>query len=434
MSKAPTATKQAKRTGPAFNERISRARLTMLNNWPFMGHLCLSLRPRPAQEGDGVPTAAISPDGTLVLNESFMDKLSDAEMCGLLAHEVMHPALMCFMRRGDRNALVTIPGMGTITLWNLAHDLSFNPMIAEHAGKGIKLPEGSAIDPRFKDQAAEEIYDALLTEAQENGKGGGGDGSCGTITIGYGIGDDMRPDLSSTPDGQKAAKGDGVAAKKLAQEWKINVVSAAQAQEKAQNGQGSLPAWLRRLVDEIINPKLDWREELSRWLGENGRRNDYSFRRPSRRSAGVGEYLPSLTKHGITDVTVLLDTSGSIGQERLTEALTEIQGICEDIAVAIRVIVVDADIHEDLAIEDAFDLIDHIKGGGGSDFNPAFERLVADGYEGCVVAFTDGAISVPECQPIGIKGTLWVLSEASDMDPTRGKWGEVVRIPQDEKK
>lgn len=419
-----------------FNKMISLARTRLISAWPFIGHLALSLRPRMAGEHDGVPTAAVSIDGTLIVNPDFMEKLKPEEVCGLLAHEVLHPALFCWARQGDRRDLVEVGGQ-VISLWNLAHDLSFNTMI-EAFGKGqgnnrtIKLPDGAAIDAQFDGQAAEEIYDKLLKEAKKNpSKAMNGTGQATGKLPGRSssIGDDMRNDLAESKDGQKAARGDSTANKKLEQEWKVSVVAAAQEQERSKRG--TLPGWLQRIIHEILNPKLDWREELSRWLGENGPRNDYSFKRPSRRSEAAGEYLPSLTKHGICDdVTVLLDTSGSIGQDRLKEALAEIQGVADDLSVTVRVIVVDADIHDDITTQDAMEVAERLKGGGGSDFGPAFDRLEKESYDGIVVAITDGCIGVPGAQPPQLRGVLWVLHEG-EPDPTAGKWGEVVRIPQE---
>ena len=426
----PVATGE-KMSDETFRNIVQMARTRLINDWPFAGHLCLSLRPRMALPEDGVLTAAVSIDGTLTLNPDFLASLKPEEVCGLMAHEVMHPALFCFQRRGDRNVLVEINGGQVVTLWNLAHDLSFNTMIAEQKSTNIKLPEGAALDAKYKDHAAEEIYDLLLTEAEKKpSKAQGSQGQAsGKVGQDSSIGDDMRNDLASTPEGQKAAKGDTGAKKKIEADWKVGVVAAAQAQEQRDKGRGNLPAWLQRMIHEIVNPKLDWREELSRWVGENGPRNDYSFRRPSRRSAGVGTYLPSMTKHGIVDdVTVLIDTSGSISQDRLKEALGEIQGICDDLQIGVRAIIVDADVHDDLTAQDALEIAAKLSGGGGSDFNPAFKRLEEEYYNGCVIAFTDGDIAVPESMPLHMKGTLWVLRDG-DRDPTGGRWGEVVRVP-----
>jgi len=422
----------------ALMKRISACRTKLLAVVPFFGHLCLNLTPRVARAQDRVPTAGVCPDGTLILNYDFCAKLTDAQLCGLLCHEVMHPALLCWQRQGSRYAIVSLETKEggpdqRFSLWNLAHDLSFNPEILELAersdAKGqIELPPEGALDPKMKGQAAEEIYDALLKKAKRGDGGGGGGG--GSITIpgsgSHGIGDDMRPDLSESAEGQKAANGNSAAQRKLEEDWKVNVVAAAQVQEK-EKGKGTLPGGLQKIVDDLTDPVVDWRAVLSRWLGENGRRQDYTYRRPARRSESVGEYLPSLQKFGVSDVVVLWDTSGSMNG-RETDILSEVQGICEDLGISVRVICIDTAIHSDVSdIQDALEIIPHIKGGGGSNFNPGFKRLEDEQYDGVVVSFTDGYIDVPSTKPHLVKAVLWVIGE-HDADPTGGAWGEVLHM------
>jgi predicted metal-dependent peptidase len=414
----------------ALLKRVSACRTKLLAVVPFFGHLCLNLTPRIARPQDRVDTAAVSLDGTMILNADFCAKLTDAQLCGLLCHEVMHPALLCWQRQGTRLAIVADEnGEGKFSLWNLAHDLSFNPEILELAerseAKGqVELPPDGALDQKMKGMAAEEIYDALLKKAKK-GKGGGS-----TIRLPgngkHGIGDDMRTDLSDSEEGQKAAQGNSASQRKLEEDWKVNVVAAAQVQEK-EKGKGTLPAGLQKYVDDLTDPKVDWKDVLSRWIGENGRRQDYTYRRPARRSESVGEYLPSLQKFGVSDIVILWDTSGSMNG-RETEILSEVQAICEDLGLSVRVICIDTAIHSDVSdIQDALDVIPHIKGGGGSNFCPAFERLDQEQYDGVVVSFTDGYIDVPETKPHLLKAVLWVIGE-HDTDPTSGKWGEVLHM------
>lgn len=453
----PTYTEPTDAQSRLLMRRISSARTKLLAMVPFFGHLALNLKPRVAQPQDRVGTAGVAPDGTLVLNYDFCEKLTDAQLCGLLCHEVLHPALFCWMRQGSRRAIVQgpdtvlkdpktgqqikIPGQ-RFSLWNLAHDLSFNPEILELAervdAKGdIELPPGGCVDLKLRGMSAEEIYDKLLNQAlqnRDNGEGDGGKGGYGVLTEipggEHGIGDDLRGDLSSTEEGQKAAQGDKSAQTKLENDWKVSVVAAAQVHEKEKN-RGSLPAGLQKIVDELLDPRVDWKDVLSRWIGENGRRQDYTYRRPARRSESVGCYMPSLQKFGVADVVILWDTSGSMnGREK--EILGDVGGICEDLGLSLRVMCCDTMVHTDVdGIEDALDVIPHIKGGGGSDFTPGFEKLEDECYDGVVVSFTDGYIGVPQNKPPLIKACLWVLA-GGDVDPTGGRWGEVLKINDEE--
>jgi len=417
-------------------ERVSQARTKLVARLPFFGHLALKLRPRLCKEGDFVDTAAVAPDGTLVVNEKFMDTLTDTELCFVLAHEVMHPAMLYFERMSTR-----IP-----KLWNVAHDFAINLLIKQMADANIKVLDSALQDDKYRDWSAEEIYDDILKDAvmvqicqdgDGSGKPGGGQGKPqpgkgggnGKNPLNDPLFGDARPDLSESEDGKKAANGDKGATNRLATDWKISIVAAAQKHEK-QKGRGSLPSGLMRLIEEFTEPKVDWREQLAKWVGENGRRQDYTYARPSRRSESCNQYLPSLKKYGVADITVFVDTSGSIGDTQLKEGLAEIQGVCEDLGIGVRALVIDADVHDDIKVEDAYELSQKLSGGGGSNFCPGFEKLQEEGYEGVVIAFTDGDITVPHDKPECIKGVLWCIYEGC-RSPTQA-WGETIEIPRDE--
>jgi hypothetical protein len=136
-----------------IEQKISRARTQLLLNQPFFGTLCLRLKLVPMPS---FPTMAT--DGRrLAYNPAFVEKLTPAELEGVLAHEVMHCALAHHCRRGDRDA----------QLWNQAADYAVNPILN---GNGITLPKDALIDPTFTDLAAEEIYARLLKQGQDSGK------------------------------------------------------------------------------------------------------------------------------------------------------------------------------------------------------------------------------------------------------------------------
>ena len=401
---------------------VSLALTRMISRLKIFGYLGMQMRPRIALPHEGVPTAGIAPDGTVVLNADYFLGLSIKEAAGVLAHEACHPALHFWNRKGTRNHL----------LFNIAHDLSFNFMIQEMAGGEIELPDGCLLDPKFHGMAAEEIYAYCqkgdpgtpgLTVIQCKG------GSSVTIDTNKGGADggeaygDCREDLSSTKTGKQAARGNKAAQKKLANDWKLKLATAAQAHEKA-NGKGSLPAGLRRFIDDLLHPQLTWAELLRRWAGEHGKPDDYSFARPSRRCHGLGVYLPGIFTGGHADVVFLIDSSGSMTRGEITRGVSEAQGILEELGSEMRVLVCDAAVHVDMTVEDALEI--EIKGGGGSNFIPAFDAIVESGFTGAVIAVTDGMIDVPAEMPPGIKGCLWLTSP--NYNPPTTVWGDHIVI------
>lgn len=413
--------------------RISQSRTKLLGRLPFFGRLALKLRPRLARPGEGVDTAAVAQDGTLIVSAEFAQTLSDPQLCFVVAHEVLHPAMLYFDRMQGR-----IP-----KLWNMAHDYAINLIIKQMADVNIELIPDCLCDDKYRDWSGEEIYDDLLKDAVLVSFAQGGDGEGGQPMPGGGLpggrgrGNDPtkdplfgdgRNDLADSDDGKKANNGDKAARNRLDTDWKISIVSAAQAHESSK-GRGSLPGSLKRLIDEITDPKVDWREQLQRWVGENGRLQDYTYARPSRRSESVGQYLPSLKKYGVCSVAVMVDTSGSIGDRMLKEGLSEIQGVCEDLGIGVKAVVCDAAVHANVDVSDVEELAEYLGGGGGSNFIPAFDELQKEGFDGVVIAFTDGDICVPSVKPENLRGVLWCIYEGCHA-PTE-QYGETIQIPRE---
>jgi predicted metal-dependent peptidase len=419
-------------------QRVSDARTYLTAKVPFLGFMALRLRPRVAVPEDGVPTAGVGQDGTLVLNEEFIATLTEPQFRGLIAHEVLHPAMHFFERMASKQ----------LRPWNAAHDFKINQVIQGFIDSGrsgnIELPPGGLLDNKYNEMSAEEIYESFpkVSQPGNGGKGGKGSKGQGPPQPGGGggtpqdpgednpLGGDCRPDLSSTAQGKAAGRGDSSAQERLAREWKQALVAAAQVHEQ-QKGRGSLPGNLRIFIDELLDPKMHWTDVLSRYLGEHAGKPDLTYMRPSRRSAAAGEILIGRRRRTFPDVTVFWDTSGSqTGEEK--NILPEVNSMCEDLDLSIRVVIIDSAIHADLEnVTDAVDVIQALAGGGGSDFRPAFDLLDEERNTSVVIAFTDGYIGVPEVMPDTLKGVIWVLTQRG-CDPTHGKWGEVLRL-DDEK-
>ncbi len=419
--------------------RVSRIRIGLTVWVPFFGHLLLKLRPVVSEN---IPTAAVTRDRTLLLGPDFCEKLTDSELAGVMCHEVLHLATLYFERMGPRTVLVMDQHGNIAPLWNIAADYAVNLIIEDMAKdakvktngeKSISLPAGGLLDQKWREHSSEEIYDAILEEACENSKSNEGgrvrmdmpDGAWGQNDCKDGTGSD--PDKEGGQEGQGEGPS-GTSLKESENYWKQSLIEASQVHQQRM-GQGTLPWGLKILIDEILNPKVSWIEVLSRWVGENGLRLDFSYSRPHRRSESVGEMLPTPIKHGVDDVCLLWDTSGSMhGREK--EILGEVSGICDDMNLSVRLICCDAAIHTDTHdVKSAIEVLEQelVKGGGGSDFTPAFDKLEQDGFTGVVLVFTDGYIGVPAVKPECIRDVLWVLWK-TDADPTNGSWGEVLRV------
>ena len=370
---------------------MSRALAGLILDEPFFASLALRLR----LEAD-LETQTAKTNGTYIkYNPLWVSTLSVDLIKGLICHEVMHCALLHHTRMGNRE----------MKKWNRAADYAINPLIAE---SGLSLPPGGLLEVSFKGKSAEEIY-PLLEDDEEDAEGNGGGSGWG----------DVEP--AKDPNGKDASESEQ---RKQEQGWKV---ALAQAAQQAKNC-GKLPSGLDRLVTDILEPKLDWREILRRFV-DTCARNDYSWNRPNRRYISTGLYLPALHSNKLGTVIAAVDTSGSIGQSLLNEFASELNAILQEYQADCTVIYCDSKINH----VDEFNVGEPIslkpRGGGGTDFVPPFRYLEEkDQTPVCFVYFTDGQCSsYPETPPYPV---LWVQKKinnywSSSFEPP---FGEVLEL------
>ena len=135
--------------------RIQKARTALLLDHPFFGSLLFRLGGRASGSIQTMATDGVS----LFYNPAFVETLNAAELAGVLAHEVMHPALQHHTRRADRDR----------KRWNMACDYAINPLLLD---AGLTLPKDVLIDHRFLGMSAECIYN-LIEEQQDQSNANG---------------------------------------------------------------------------------------------------------------------------------------------------------------------------------------------------------------------------------------------------------------------
>jgi len=366
--------------------KLGKARAGLILDQPFFGSLALRLE---LVEDATFPTACV--DGKRIrYNPDFIDGLSLEEAKGLICHEVMHCANQHHTRRDGRET----------KRWNVACDYAINQLIVDC---GMKLPSGGLLDDSYDDMAAEQIFSKLPSKG---GDGTGDDpGMCGGVEDAPG-------------EGSKQASESDLA--QSAQDWKVAVAQAAQ-QAKAM---GEIPGALERMIEEMLEPVLDWRELLRRFVDVNAR-NDYSWFPPNRRFIHTGVILPSLRSQELKNITLVMDTSGSITGDDLKAFGSEVRAIVEDYRTNATVIYCDSDVQrvEVFGEGDAVEL--HPEGGGGTDFRPPFNHIEKTGeYPVCLIYQTDGECNwFPQVPDYPV---LWVLTRKNNsFNPP---FGEVISL------
>lgn len=170
---------------------------------------------------------------------------------------------------------------------------------------------------------------------------------------------------------------------------------------------------VRKLVDEMLNPKADYKEELADWC-RNASRDDYSFSRPARRFISRGLKVPGMHSPtgSMNALAVVLDSSGSVTDGEAMRYLTEVAAAANDCAptelyVAICTTRVEAEFHLTPPFED-FEQVREAFTSGGTDMEEGIrwaENLPVD-VDG-VVVFTDGCTSFTQEPEIPV---LWCMT------------------------
>ena len=217
----------------------------------------------------------------------------------------------------------------------------------------------------------------------------------------------------------------------------INITAEEQAWDAAMHQalnlaktQGKAPGQIEDTIRNAHVSTLDWRTLLRRYLTDTAH-NNYSWSRPNRRFIDTGLYLPSIHSEGIQTIAVIIDTSGSLPTNTLSEFWTEVREITANThPESVFVLQVDAAL-QDATEYTAADLPDKIalKGRGGTDFRPGFEWLAEQGLQPSVcLYFTDMKCnSYPDIEPA--YPVIWCnWAEAPHGDTDRAPWGERIDI------
>lgn len=387
--------------------RLSKARATLIRYNPFFATLALGM---DIHITNGVPTAATTYTD-MYFSPDFIKKLSDPEVVFLVCHEVMHPMLNHNTRTANRDK----------TLWNVAADCVINQFINdddELGKRGVaKMPSGAVFLPdiyRQGEGTTEGVYRVLekLKDQQDNNQGGGKQGSSARGN-GQGIPDeapwdDLLNDSSLSPAERAEQE----------QDMSMRVAQAANAAKMA----GKLSAGLKRLVVDILEPKLDWCEVLRNFVFKS-RNDDRSWARPNRRFVQNGVFMPSVSGEQMGEIVVAVDCSGSIGTRELDEFAAEIKAIHEDTCpVKLHVVYFDARVLH----HDQYERYDDVRiephGGGGTAFSPIFRYVEANGIDPvCCVVLTD--LHCYDFGPPPEYPVLWITN-GTDSAP----WGQVVKM------
>ena len=382
-----------------FEEIIQKCILQVRRECSFFGSLMLFAHIETTKK---LPTAAT--DGrSIFFNEEFLYSLSSKEQNALMLHEVLHMALLHVTRRQSRDPYI----------WNIAADIVVNDLIERNTS--FPLPEGAITDRRFQDKSVEYIYEALLKSNKK---------------YKLVINDILQPGNSEHNEG------DTNLSEPLSQEeadeiesfWKDKMeILKNSSEHNLSNGKGSLPAGIEQEISTILEPEVDWRHALWKYVGKT----PADFDDLDRRFIYKGLYLESLLTEAV-EVSVCIDTSGSVSDELLMQFTGELKGILRSYPnVKCSLFFADTDLAGPYEI-DRIEQMPKAIGRGGTSFVPFFDYLKKHGEENSLLGnnklsiyFTDGFGDFPQHEPDN--PTMWLVCK-DGLETNEFPFGEVVRI------
>jgi len=382
--------------------QLAAARLWAATRFPYLA--------------SGVFGAAVIPSpgsGTVSVDESWRMRADPeltadwtaAQLGSVLIHHVCH----LLRSHGERAQAVTT-GPEEARAWVRAADAEINDDLVP---AGLDLP-GQPILPRHlgaEDGLLAEQYFEHVRVREASGRRSGSWLDCGS-------GADGVPRPGEGPGGLPG--------------WQADLLKRQVAQDVLSYARqaGTVPAGLLRWAEQTLNPKVDWRRllaaELRRAVAQVAGAVDYSYRRPSRRSAVAGDVVLPALRRPVPEVAVVCDTSGSMNDDLLAMVLAEVEGLLRALGLArqVRVLACDTAVAPAQRVTSARQV--QLIGGGGTDMGAGIAAAVALRPRPAVtVVLTDGYTPWPAQAP---KGTRVVVGLLGAQAPDAPGWARAVRV------
>lgn len=386
-------------------ERLVTARIGLLLRQSFFGNLATRLQLVNADEW--CSTAAT--DGLkLYYNSRFIMMLRVKEVEFLVGHEVLHVVYDHMDRRGNRDP----------EIWNIADDYAVNADLKRHKVGEFITTVPCLYEAKYDGKAAEEIYDDLMKNVSKINIDQLADMLIDDHLDGEGDSDGDGDGEDGDKKGKGRPKMSPEERERVRQEVKQAIINAAQSADA-----GTLPAGVQRMVNNMTDPVMPWRELIQTNL-TSAIRTDFSWMRPSRRSWHMDAIMPGMTPGEEIDVVVAIDMSGSISSKQAQAFLGEVGGMMDAFdGYKVHVFCFDTEIYNPADFtSDNLDTIDGYEpaGGGGTDFDAIFKYLKDIGnVPKRLICFTDG-------YPCGSWGdpdycdTTWIIHGDKNPNPPFG--------------
>jgi predicted metal-dependent peptidase len=391
-------------------EGLAAARLWAATRFPYLATGLFGAQVI-AEVGSG--TVSVDEGWRMRADPDLVAGWTPAQLGSVLVHHVCH-----LLRTHGERAQAAGVGREDAPAWVRAADAEINDDLVQ---AGLDLP-GRPVLPRDLGAAdgllAEQYFEAMRGARTTDRSAPRGEGEAAAAWLDCGSGADGVPRPGEGPPGLPA--------------WQADLLRRQVAQDVIEHGKlpGTVPAGLLRWAEQVLSPKVNWRKllaaELRRAVAEVSGAVDYSYRRPSRRSASSGDVVLPALRRPVPEVAVVCDTSGSMTADLLAEALAEVEGLLRAVGLArqVRVLACDTAVGPAQRVRSARQV--QLVGGGGTDMGAGIAAAAALRPRPAVtVVLTDGYTPWPALAPKGMRVVAGLLGPRA---PAAPGWARAVRV------
>lgn len=356
-------------------EQISIAKIHIFRKSPFLANLLTIL---PCEIDNSISTACTN-GKRILINENFFNSLNKEQQQFLLAHEVMHIIYHHMTRRGNKDP----------QKWNIAGDYLINYKLVQ---QNFEIIQGALYNIKYNDNwTTEQVYNDLPNDPIQHQN------------------NPLQGDIEYSQGEEQTQQ---------TEQEITQAISKTILQMDITGHAGDVPEDIRRHIQELTKPKLNWKQILRRFLFELDQ-TDHTWNRPKRKILTHGIYLPKLQNRNIGKISFAIDTSGSISNTQFNEFISEVTGVFNTVKPkSITLMQFDTQVYIDQVsnLEEMKKI--QFKGGGGTDINPVIRAYMKNDSKALFV-ITDGEFYYPPIQCT--KPVYWIIHSNPNFQPPYGK-------------
>ena len=333
-----------------------------------------------------IQTAAT--DGEVIkFNPEFFKELCYESKQAILLHEAWHIAFEHMARLCGRD----------MKYYNIAADHVINLLLLDSGYSFGKFKPYA--DPKYTGWTTDQIYDDIIVDKDKNPSKYEKDL------------DNFGSDLITCEKGSEVANNISEKVQQAVTNTKLGDSESA----------GNIPGEIIKNIDTFLNPKVDWKTVLRRFLNDIGE-DSRTYSRLSRRSTDF--ILPGrVKKEGLDKLIYYVDISGSISDDEIAQFHSEVKKIKEEYnPKELLLVTFDTQIQDEYLYtdNDEFDSIT-VVGRGGTDLKEVWKHA-NNHTPTAIIVFTDLYVNIPKKPPNS--PLIWVVVNNNKQAP----YGEQINI------